>query len=454
MFLGIDIGTTAIKIGLLEERKIIYQRSFPIYTKTEKGRTQSASEIIAVLLKGITAIPSSLREQITVIGFSTAMHSLMPVINEKFEEIYVWSDNQASQVIAEFRQSSLSESFYRQTGTPIHAMSPFAKLLHFKSAGGFDGKTKWYGLKELVMLLFTGAPWIDRSTASATGLYSLEEKNWSQEILHYLDLSIEQFAPIGDTTDRFPIAASAAARYGLNETVEIMCGASDGCLAAYAGYVSTGIKNSLTIGTSAAVRKVTDQPVFDQRQNFCYYLKEGQYVIGAPSNNGGCVLAWIKETLAQDPDTFYESLPRIIEETTIGSHGLRFFPFINGERAPYWTSDIKASYHGLTIQHTRADMIRGAIEGMLLNIGVLKEMAAITDEVTISGGVFQSKAIAQLTADILGVTCYLSPANEPIFGLYDLYFGHRLAARDHLQTITPNQKTSAAYASLAEHYFD
>ena len=56
---------------------------------------------------------------------------------------------------------------------------------------------------------------------------------------------------------------------------------------------------------------------------------------------------------------------------------------------------------------------------MLLNIGVLKEMAAITDEVTISGGVFQSKAIAQLTADILGVTCYLSPANEPIFGLYD-----------------------------------
>lgn len=102
---------------------------------------------------------------------------------------------------------------------------------------------------------------------------TLLKKKLSQEILHYLDLSIEQFAPICDTTDRFPIAASAAARYGLNETVEIMCGASDGCLAAYAGYVSTGIKNSLTIGTSAAVRKVTDQPVFDQRQNFVITLK-------------------------------------------------------------------------------------------------------------------------------------------------------------------------------------
>ena len=139
------------------------------------------------------------------------------------------------------------------------------------------------------------------------------------------------------------------------------------------GDVSTGIKNSLTIGTSAAVRKVTDQPVFDQRQNFCYYLKEGQYVIGAPSNNGGASLLGSKETLAQDPDTFYESLPRIIEETTIGSHGLRFFPFINGERAPYWTSDIKASYHGLTIQHTRTDMIRGAIEGDVVEYWCFKK---------------------------------------------------------------------------------
>ena len=81
-------------------------------------------------------------------------------------------------------------------------------------------------------------------------------------------------------------------------------------------------------------------------------------------------------------------------------------------------------------------------------------MAAITDEVTISGGVFQSKAIAQLTADILGVTCYLSPANEPIFGLYDLYFGHRFGSKRPPADHYAESKTSAAYASLAEHYFD
>jgi gluconokinase len=455
MFLGIDIGTTAIKVGVLEAREIIYQQTYPIQTKINQSRTQSASEIEEQLMRSFSELPSSLRKQISVIGFSTAMHSIMPVINDTFEDIYIWSDNQASQVIENFRQTSLSEEFYRQTGTPIHAMSPFAKLLYFKSEEVYPSNTKWYGLKELVMLLFTGKAMIDRSTASATGLYSLNQANWSQEILDYLSLSSEQLAPICDTTDCFPISIEAATRFGLDESVQIMCGASDGCLAAYAGYISTGIKNSLTIGTSAAVRKVTNQVAFDRRQNFCYYLNEDQFVVGAPSNNGGTVLAWIKENLAQDPTTFYKDLPRIVEESPIGSNGLRFFPFINGERAPFWKGNIKASYHGLTMQHTRSDMIHAALEGMLLNIRVLKEMTGITDEVTISGGVFQTKAIAQMTADILGITCYLSPANEPIFGLYDLYFGQSSQPdKEYLQAITPNKKNSEQYETLAQDYFE
>ncbi len=72
-----------------------------------------------------------------------------------------------------------------------------------------------------------------------------------------------------------------AQRCGLKPEVEVMCGASDGCLAAYAGYISTGIRNSLTIGTSAAVRKVSETTVFDdQKQNFCYYLQDDLYVVG------------------------------------------------------------------------------------------------------------------------------------------------------------------------------
>jgi gluconokinase len=456
MFLGIDIGTTAIKFGIIEERKIIYTHSLPITTHRHGlKQTQSASEIKSQLIAGVTMLPDEWKTAITAIGLSTAMHSLMPVVGDEGEEVYIWSDNQASEVMTAFRKTELAADFYQETGTPIHAMSPFAKLAYFQSNHSFDKNTKWYGLKELAMELFTGEVYIDYSTASATGLFSLKEKQWSQKILNYLSLSKAQLAPLCAPTDRFLIAKEMAERCGLSPTIEVMCGASDGCLAAYSGYISTGIRNSLTIGTSAAVRKVSETAVFDrQKQNFCYYLQEELFVVGAPSNNGGCVLEWAKETLAEDPDAFYYSLPHVMEESPIGSKGLRFYPYLNGERAPFWSNDITGGFSGLTLKHNRSDMLRAVIEGMLMNIGLLKEMVQLEEAVTISGGFFQTKLLGQMTADVLGLTCYLSEENEPIFGLYDLYRHSAVGNEQPSEKFIPDSQSQEGYQELAIHYFD
>ena len=97
MFLGIDIGTTAIKFGVIEDRKIIYSQSLPIKTHSHGlKQTQSATQISSQLISGVTTIPAQLKAAITVIGFSTAMHSLMPVEGETAEEIYIWSDKRTS----------------------------------------------------------------------------------------------------------------------------------------------------------------------------------------------------------------------------------------------------------------------------------------------------------------------------------------------------------------------
>ena len=455
MFLGIDIGTTAIKFGLIEDRKIIYSQSLPIKTHSHGlKQTQSATQISSQLISGVTTIPAQLKAAITVIGFSTAMHSLMPVAGETAEEIYIWSDNQASQTMTAFRQTDLAATFYEETGTPIHAMSPFAKLAYFQTNGSYSKETKWFGLKELAMALFTGQARIDYSTASATGLFSLKEKQWSQKILNYLSLSKAQLAPLCAPTDRFLITEEMAQRCGLKPEVEVMCGASDGCLAAYAGYISTGIRNSLTIGTSAAVRKVSETTVFDdQKQNFCYYLQDDLYVVGAPSNNGGCVLAWAKETLSEDPDGFYHYLPQVMEESPIGSNGLRFFPYLNGERAPFWTNEITGGFSGLTLKHNRSDMLRAVIEGMLMNIDLLKQMAQLEGAVTVSGGFFQTKLLGQMTADVLGLTCYLSDENEPIFGLYDLYKSSVVRQDQPDEKFVPDPQNQALYQELAKTYF-
>lgn len=453
LFLGIDIGTTAIKFGIIDEGQLIHQQSTLLNTYTgDRGeRYQKAEELQAALCSGIQALPQELRIAVRQVSFSTAMHSCMPVVNNKMDKIYLWSDAQAEAVIEKFKQDPKAQQFYLKTGTPIHPMSTFAKILFFKEKAKYPATTQWYGLKELVMKQFVGEYLIDYSTASATGLFNLKELNWDEEILNFLGISEKDLAKLTDTTDFFAILPECAALLGLSTEVKVYTGASDGCLAAFASYMATGITNSLTIGTSAAVRKVTQNTRFDiSRQNFCYYLNPQWFVTGAPSNNGGCVLEWAGKTFFDSPASLYAQLPELLAASSLGASGLRFHPYINGERAPYWSSGKKAELKYLSIQHTRADILRSLVEGVLMNVRQLTEMVGVDAQLSLSGGFFHTEILQQLTADILNKECWLSEVNEPIFGLYFLIFQKPAELKFQMKRIIGNAETKQQYDFLSK----
>ncbi|HCM85765.1 MULTISPECIES: FGGY family carbohydrate kinase [Enterococcus] len=454
VFLGIDIGTTAIKLGVIEENEPLYTSELPLQTYgDERIKYQDGNELLTILQAGILAIPAGLRKKIMRLSFSTAMHSLMP--DNETKQIFLWSDLQAAEVIESFKQTSLAAHFYEVSGTPIHAMSSFAKLLYFQEIKRYPEETKWYGLKELVMSFFTGTSTIDYATASATGLFDLRKKQWSNEILDYLGISVEQLATAVDTDQSFEMLPAIRRLFGLSSDIQVIIGASDGTLAAYASYYSTGRTASLTIGTSAAVRQITKTVQLDQeKQNFCYYLKEDLLVSGAPSNNGGVVLAWAANHLAEHPAEFYSMLPDLLAQTEAGAKGLRFWPYLNGERAPYWSNEIKGGFYDLTLEHTRMDMIRSVIEGVLLNVRQLVKLVASDQELSVSGGFFQTPALGQLAADVFGNACYYAPQNEPIFGLYYLLEQPKIMAEEIQQTYLPNLNQQEAYKQIANHYFE
>lgn len=455
VFLGIDVGTTAIKIGVIAKEELCYEQSRKLttYFGDNGARYQKGQEIIDTVTLLIQEIPAVLRMQVERIGFSVAMHSVMP-FQKKIGNVYLWSDTQSSELVEQFRGTELAKKLYRVTGTPIHTMSPFFKILHFKQIGEYGSKTRWYGLKELLMHQFTGEYMIDYSTASATGLFNLENLYWDNEILKLLDLSENQLPRLVDPLYSQAIKADFARELGLSAATRITIGASDGCLAAYGSYISTGVPNSLTVGTSAAVRKVSTEAIFDEeRQNFCYYLAPDSYVVGAPSNNGGCVLEWASKILADSDSEFYALLTERLMKSPIGANGLRFHPYINGERAPFWKSGMTAQFKYLTIQHTKEDMTRAVVEGILMNIRILKEMVGDVNELTLSGGFFKNERLRDMTSEVLGVTCYHEQSTEPIFGLYYLIYGAtaRIEVKKPIQFV---QENVTLYNSIYGSYFE
>lgn len=455
-FLGVDIGTTAIKFTVFDDKQqtvASLKKPITTYQIGEKESYQKPVEILQAFKAGVAAF----REyNIQQLALSTAMHSLIPV--EQLGEadiMYIWSDAQAHEVIQEFKTSPLAQVFYQRTGTPIHAMTPFAKLLYFRQLlpEWYPNVKKWIGLKEYLMYYLTGSYQIDYSSATATGLFNSSSFQWDDEIVAYLDLNLGQLPELVDTKAVFPVMTDTAAALGLQAGATVLIGASDGCLASYASYLTTGSRINLTIGTSGAIRVLTKQRQLSPKQtSFCYYLAKDLWVVGGPTNNGGNVLEWLSELLYQDKQSIFQALPEALQTSPVGAKNLSFLPYVYGERAPWWDAEKRASFEGLSVVHQQADMIRAVVEGILFNLKFIHEASVVdSGALTISGGFFDIPFVAQMTADIFQQTCCYSDYNEPTFGAVAL--GQSLEVKPQSKAVYQvDEHASQAYQTAYRHF--
>lgn len=107
----------------------------------------------------------------------------------------------------------------------------------------------------------------------------------------------------------------------------------------------------------------------------------------------------------------------------------------------------------MTLQHTRNDLLRSVVEGVLLNLARLVQLVAKEEELVVSGGFFQTAALGQLAADVFGVKCHYGLQNEPIFGLYALLEQPEVLKENSQQVFYPDPLTHQRYQALAETYF-
>ncbi|NKC68242.1 FGGY family carbohydrate kinase [Vagococcus fluvialis] len=417
------MGTTAIKFDLFSSNnQIIYseQKRVQVSEADKKEQIQNPILILNEMKSEIKKI--ALIYKINQIVFSTAMHTLIPIFDDEASKMYLWSDGRAVNEIKEFKKNSPEKAseFYQKTGTPIHGMSPFAKILHFKeNAEWFTTVKYWIGLKEFLMSYFVGDKLIDYANASATGLFNSNTFVWDKEILNFLDIKENQLGKLVDTNQLFNILPHVAKALNIPLDTKICIGASDGVLASYASYKGTESKVSLTVGTSAAIRCLSDERVLSKTEDtFCYYLSKDYWVIGGASNNGGKLLEWASELFFEDKTEIFNHISNSLNKSPIGANELIFMPYLNGERAPLWDESVRGTFEGISIHHKRSDFIRAICEGILLNLKKIYDLLNISKEETIalSGGFFNNINLVKETATIFQSRCIKSDFNEPTFG--------------------------------------
>lgn len=426
-YIGIDIGTTSTKaVAFSENGDIIAKETigYPIIHPRPDCSEQYPAEIFEAVINTIDKITQTLNnDQPVLISFSAAMHSMLAVdkTGNPLTNCIIWADNRASELAEKLRATKTGQDFYHTTGVPIHAMSPFCKLLWLKenNADIFTAAYKFIGIKEYIFFRLFGTYHADTAIASATGLLNIHTLQWDKTILDYAGIHSEQLSAVVPGTYKEYIGQESKfiSDKRLQRVIKtaFIIGGSDGALANLGSGAVKKESMAITIGTSGAVRMVTTEVYTDeQMRTFCYHLAGDSYIIGGASNNGAVVLQWLKDTLLQTNET-HEQLFERAAKIAAGCDGLLFIPYILGERAPVWNSNAKGVFFGLEIMHNKSHLVRSVLEAIVYSVysigKILMEKRTVT-EIHATGGFTQSHLWLQILCDMFNCKVLVSGAVE------------------------------------------
>jgi gluconokinase len=239
--IGVDIGITSTKAVLFTEKGLTvckYAIGYPLSAPTQGAAEQNPEEIFSAVvatIKKVMANSSIDPAQLSCLSFSSAMHSLILVDSEGklLSQSMTWADNRSAKWVQKIKQEQHGHEIYLRTGTPIHPMSPFVKLvwLRHEHPELFERAAKFISIKEYVFYRFFQQYIVDYSIASATGLLNLQKLDWDREALEIAGITPAKLSTLVPTTHILkPIPAQWTRSLGILADTPTVIGANDGVL--------------------------------------------------------------------------------------------------------------------------------------------------------------------------------------------------------------------------------
>jgi gluconokinase len=401
-------------------------KSYRVIANKEGHHELDPKILFEAVLQVMTAsVKQSSGHSLEGISFSAAMHGLIAVdeSGDPLTNMITWADLRSNEYARRLKNEAIGRKLYERTGTPNHAMSPLCKLMWLKDNEPeiFSKAFKFISIKEYIFFHLFGEFIVDHSIASSTGLFDIHDLEWNADALATAGITAAKLSRhVNSTFIIKGVNKKYADITGVSQDTPFIIGASDGCLAHLGSNALRAGDVSLTIGTSGAVRMMTDKPVPDTGQRvFNYLLTDDHYLSGGPVNNGGNVLQWFAKGFLKKEFLVPEEFEGFIKQAlsvSPGCEGLVFLPYIYGERAPVWDADAKGVFYGVSSVHGMSHFMRAVMEGIsfaLFSIlHTLEEIMGPVNNIYASGGFIRSKPWVSMLTDVLGKKVTVTHAED------------------------------------------
>lgn len=384
LFIGVDLGTSAVKLLLMDETGKIHKvvsKEYPLYFPQPGWSEQNPQDWIRQSMEGIKELTAQCdKSQIKGISFGGQMHGLV-VLDEKDQIIrpaILWNDGRTGKQTDYLNQEIGKETLSRYTGNIAFAGFTAPKILWMreKEPENFARIRKIMLPKDYLAFYLSGEFSTDYSDASGTLLLDVEHKRWSEEMMEICGVRESQLPKLYESWEPTGIIKpEIAEELGIPQDVKIIAGAGDNAAAAVGtGTVGEGQCN-LSVGTSGTVFISSKNFGVDEHNALHSFAHaDGNYhLMGCMLSAASCNKWWMEEILrTKEYQTEQDGIRKL------GENPVFYLPYLMGERSPHNDPDARAAFVGMSMDTTREDMTQAMLEGVAFGLRDSMEAAKST----------------------------------------------------------------------------
>ncbi len=412
-YIGIDLGTSAVKLLLMEESGAIanvVSKEYPLYFPHPGWSEQRPEDWWEAVCAGIKELTAECEKEIIAgISFGGQMHGLVILDEEDrvLRPAILWNDGRTGKQTDYLNDVIGKETLSAYTANIAFAGFTAPKLLWVKENEPelFEKIAKIMLPKDYIAYKLTGVFSCDYSDASGMLLLDVKNKCWSKEMMDICSVKEEMLPTLFEsyeiTGTLLPEIASA---FGFSKDCIVAAGAGDNAAAAVGtGTVGEGCCN-ISLGTSGTIFISSHSFGVDPNNALhAFAHADGHFhLMGCMLSAASCNKWWMEDILGTSA---YADEQAAIKK--LGENNVFFLPYLMGERSPHNNPDARGTFIGLTMDSTRTDMTQAVLEGVAFamrdSFEVAKSLGIQIERTKICGGGAKSPLWREIIANVLNI---------------------------------------------------
>lgn len=412
MIVGVDIGTSLTKaVAFDRSGTSIAQACTPSEVHHLPGGAveQDLEQVIGTVATVVREVAGKLPVPVTALALTgqgdglwlrdADGHQVRPAIS--------WLDGRANALLAKWQADGVTRAVFSRTGSGMFPGCTAAILsyLDTNEPDALDAAEVAGYCLDAVLQRLTGEITVDVSDASLPFLNPASGR-YDEEAIEACGLSHRRrlFAEPAPPKSVFRLDATGAELLGLPQGLPVTAGPFDLPACAIGAGVRKPGDGVLTAGTTLACQVLTDNATFDPGGEpagmFLATPTEGEYLRAMPAMVGTASIDWACELLGIE----VSELNTLLAQSPPGARGVAALPFLSssGERAPFVDAAARAQFTGLSLESSRADVMRALCESIAYAARHCFEAAGLSGTLYACGGGVRSPEWTQIFADVLG----------------------------------------------------